>query len=366
MENLDKIKSADFVVKPEKIVSRNATQIVAAEMIDDISVFSDEDRVIVEKKLVEDEPLDAKEQKKFDQARSAWWYNKYGFSYTMKEARQETLLRKYESDKKAEEERISLQQELFLAFKDGDSEQIAKLKERYEGEFPDQCEGIAALFGLADYLKIQEKLYSQDTIERERRGDMIKGLTEYQFLLAHFISLNGQNKEFLRIFWEVMEKSADACGELKQFNVMRQGVLSQVATFKIFEALGANPKLSHPREDAFEAIDMWSDDKNAIQVKSNKRITEPMIVEADSVVFPGIETKKEGDNNYYNSKYFSDMQRFKGKLKQYGLLLGKELKGYLLVVPTAQFDFITGEPSEKIVEFVREHINRKKEEENNN
>ena len=43
-----------------------------------------------------------------------------------------------------------------------------------------------------------------------------------------------------------------------------------ISVFKIFEALGFSPKLSHPKEDAFEAIDMWSGAGDAVQIKGTR------------------------------------------------------------------------------------------------
>lgn len=364
-------ENADFVTKiktekSEKSICLSANQIVAREMLDDISVFSDKERVVVEKKLVEDENLDSKEQAIFDLARKNWFFDKYGFPYNSKSTRNEMLFRKYATETEVKES-VSLQQELFSAIKADDNEKIKALKEKYESEYPDQLEGIAVLFGLQDYFSNSKKLKElkgQKWGEEEK--EVITNSTEFQFLLTHFISINEHNKEFLRTFWEVLEKTAETGGNLKQLHIMRQSILSQVSALKIFEALGAKPKLSHPREDAFEAIDMWSKNEDAIQIKSNKNITEPMMTETDTAFFPGVITEDDEERCRYNSKYFADNQRFGLNLKKYGKIIGKKLKGYLLVVPTAQFDFITGEPSEKIIEFVRDHINRKKEAENNN
>jgi len=379
MENFNKIKmpetgvsankeNADFVTKiktekSEKSICLSANQIVAREMLDDISVFSDEERVVIEKKLIEEESLNNKEQAIFDKARINWFFDKYGFPYKLKITRNETLLRKYASEKEVEE-KVSLQQELFLAIKADDNEKIKALKEKYESEYPDQLEGIAVLFGLQDYFSNSKKLEELKGKKwKEEEKKVMTDPSEFQFLLTHFISINGHNKEFLRTFWEVLEKTAETGGNLKQLHIMRQSILGQVAALKIFEAIGAKPKLSHPGEDVFKSIDMWSKNEDAIQIKSNRKITEPMMTETDTAFFPGVITEDDEERCHYNSKYFADNQRFGLNLKKYGKIIGKKLRGYFLVVPTAQFDFITGEPSEKIIEFVRDYTNKTKEKE---
>src|SRR3989344_239822 len=106
-------------------------------------------------------------------------------------------------------------------------------------------EGVEVLFGSQSFLLLQRKM------NKERHGSRpwieiqkdLRDMTEYQFLLTHFILVNGEDKDLLNNFWKTMEVLAERTGALVELNNLRRGQISQVAVHKIMESLGSQPKL---------------------------------------------------------------------------------------------------------------------------
>lgn len=348
-------RSNEFLVvnKPEK--AKAFWEYEMEELRSDISVFSEEEVSAVRKfigKLV----LSPEEQKTFKEAVSRWWYDKYGFDYDDKPARVEMLMKKYAPPEDIADA-CAIQEELFDAYKKNDGQKIEEMQRMYEERYPDQLEGLCALFGIGSFLDLDKRLDAHEEVGKERR-EIIGEITRYQYLLTHFIAANGNDKEFLRKFWEAAEQIAKGKDFLGAFNKRRRGILSQVAVLKVMEKIGAKPKLSHPREDAEHAIDVWIDAKKAVQVKGIQEYKQqnPEIMETEMVSFPGVEIERGEEIQHFNSALFQEFQQFQLSLDKYRLLAGKNIKGYMMVVPYSEFDAITGEPSEKIVAFAKEKI----------
>lgn len=346
-------KTREFVVESLKLKSPREYE--KLEIQSDISGFSEETRPIVEKSL-QGEILSYEEQKKLDGVLNEWWQDKYGFPHDNIVARKAVLRRKYapsEELAKANE----LQERLFHALERQDQKGITRLKKIYEEKYPDQLEGIEVLFGLTTFLKTSERLRDKPKeVQREKRMKTFEDLTQYQFLLTHFIASNGRNKEFLNTFWQAAEKAAEKTKNLENLHILRRGVLSQVATLKTLEALGMKPKLSHPKEDAFYAIDLWTDEKSAVQIKG-MRVGELSITETDKIGFPGTEIEHENVVHHFDSYLSEELLKFRAKLSKYQSIIKKKIKGYFIVVPHAEFDFVTGQPSQKFINFVGEKLN---------
>jgi hypothetical protein len=154
----------------------------------------------------------------------------------------------------------------------------------------------------------------------------------------------------------VLEELAARAHLSRECNVVRRGVVTQVATFRIFKELGFTPVLSHPEEDAFQSIDLWSDAEHPVQVKSTSE-EKPDVVATDEISFPGVEIKRGNALEHFTSKLFHDAQKFKMRVEAYRKASKKEnLKGYFVVVPYAKVDFITGEPDRELVESVRRKL----------
>ncbi|MBU6415504.1 hypothetical protein KGQ34_04690, partial [Patescibacteria group bacterium] len=348
-------KEKTFIVKPPE-KQKSPKQYELSEMHDDLVLFPEEVRPLVEKHL-EGQALTLNEHGVLHRARNAWWQEKYGFSYDNKIAREEVLRRKYASAKEMTEQE-NMQKRLFQAFRDNNAKEIASLKKYYEENYSDQLEGIEILFGLNSFFETQKFL---DTHKKdgwnEEVGQRVQSLTEYQFLLSDFVRHNARDKEFLSVFWEALERNAETSSHLKIMHQLRRSVLSGVALMKVFEALGKKPFLSHPSEDAFRAIDMWIDAESAVQVKGAfSREDSLSIVDTDSIAFPAVEVKESGSSKLFNSHFSRHLQTFHAKIKNYEAVVGKKLRGYFVVIPYEKFDFVTGEPDEEIIQEVRHKL----------
>lgn len=353
-------KEKAFIVKlPEE--PKTPRQYESSEIRSDFSLFSEEAKSIIQKYLeTGGESMTPQEYELFNDARNTWWQEKYGFPYGNKIAREEVLRRKYAPSKE-----LVMQQELqnnfFQAYKENDTKEIQRINKVYEEQYPNQLEGVAVIFGLIPYLKNQHDLYENKFQQNEKTGEIVEEITQYQFLVTDFIKHNSNQKEFLTIFWEALETVAKDSGFLSGVHGLRRAVLSQVATLKIFETLGKHPTLSHPKEDAFRAIDIWTDKETVVQIKGAYDLSTSIIVKTDVISFPAIEVKdKNGQNmDFFASKLSSSFQKFKIKVSKYQKIVKKKLRGYLVVVPYEKFDFVTGEPDEEIIQQVKQALETK-------
>ncbi len=352
MENI-----GNFLVKtPKEEKPLDLSEIIKNEMSEDILAFPSECQPVIEKFLNGDE-LSQEEEDILNREREAWWFDKYGFSYKSKEPRKDVLRRKYnpsEQDKETDDLKNDLL-EAFANSKGEINEDVENIKTTYQEKYSNQLEGVESLFELAPFLLLSKKISNKEIDDREERKKAYEELTQYQFLLTHFISINSRDKDFLNIFWETARGIAEKTGCLKEFNITKRGIITQVATYKIFEELGENPKLSHPKEDAFRSIDLWTDENHAVQVKSSYE-DEIKIVETDEITFPGVQIEENSRIKQFSSNHFQEAQKFKAKVKDYEKISNKKLDGYFIVIPYSKVDFITGEPSKELIEFVRDNL----------
>lgn len=324
------------------------------ELRADLGVFTPTERTLIERHLMGD-AFAPDEHPRFEAARDRWWEEKYGFPFSMKAARGEVLMRKHAPPEELQRSH-ELLSEFLRAMKCDDEQALSQLKERYLAEFPDQLEGVEALFGIRDFLEKSVELgkrRGRPNYRAEARS--FQDITEYQFLFTHYLLSAGDDKTFLQRFWIVAEGIADRTGNREELNKLRRGVLSQVAAFRVLQALGREPHLSHPSEDAFRAVDLWAGDDTAIQVKGEaRRLDEPAVIEADDVAFPAVETRSADDRAYFNANLHKTHARFRMRLREYGRLTGKAYRGYVLVIPNQKIDFVTGEPAPELIARFRE------------
>ncbi|MFA6364978.1 MAG: hypothetical protein WCW78_01110 [Candidatus Paceibacterota bacterium] len=232
-------------------------------------------------------------------------------------------------------------------------ERVGFLKNAYGERFPQMHESIEATAGMISFLEAQKEVASTKKEGGSVSGSAYINLTEYQFLFTHFIDDAQARPELLHYFWESGSAIAGKLNAQKQFEQAKQGLLTQVATLKVFKALGLNPKLSHPKEDAYNAIDLWTNESDAIQVKSSKE--NPVeIIETDTMSFPAVEM----GNAFYSSKQFDNAQRLKAKVAAYGKQLHKHINAYLIEIPLSEVNAVTGEPSAALIQIISEKMNK--------
>lgn len=349
--------AVEFFPRPQEQheQSESLTVRLREELRGDLEAFGAQERPFVERWL-EGEELDSGAWARFAYARSRWWQEKYGFPYKLRAEREEVLRRKYAPPEETARAR-ALQEEFFAAMESGDDERIAELKQRYVAEFPDQLEGVEVLFAVRRMLEQQRVLDErrEDPDYRAER-EQYRDLTESQFLFTHFLVSNRKDKEMLGRFWVIAERVAKGLHALPNLNRLRRGLLSQVAAHATLDALGLNPMLSHPDEDAFRSVDLWAGTRTAVQVKGSMEVERPAVLTADTLAFPHIQTKHRSQRRAYSAKLFHDSQRFRAKLQQYATQTGRALEGFLLVIPYSKIDFITGKPAEELVEFFRTNL----------
>lgn len=341
---------------PEK--PKSAEDYLKLELLEDLESFPDSVRPLVEWSAA-GRKLRPEQQKEKDRAVNRWWEEKYGFPFGQKVARQEVLWRKY-SPSETQAMAQAMFSQLIAAMPANDEILIQSLKEKYQQEFPEELEGLEVMFGLRQHLRKQWDMNNRQIPDRQERRQQFRDFTEFQFLLTHYILFNGGGKDFMKRFWAMGQAIADRTGTVAEFNALRRGAVSQVAVHRIMTALGYQPKLAHPEEDAFQAIDLWTDEETAIQIKGwDERV--PAVIKSDHLAMPAIATDTMSGRkkrHLYNSlEYFKRKDHlFRARIKEYGALTNRSLTGWMLAVPSAKIDFVTGQPDPKLIEFFRNEL----------
>lgn len=252
----------------------------------------------------------------------------------------------------------------FLGGFDLENEDLKKLKTLKESciaKYPRQVEAIEALFGLAEYLK------NEKTIEKNREYKIsekavFQDQTEYVFLLSHLTIRYGDQYEYLNRLWLLMHDVSQKMGKNDLVKSLKRGVVAQVGTFKVFDKLGLNPELSHPRQDAYDKIDMWVGGGGPVQVKRRSG-EEPVIIETDEIAFPATkvvagESAGKAKDCYINGKTLYEISKFRAKVKEYEKMTRSDARGYFIMIPYKKINSVTGEPTPDLVEAVREKFSR--------
>ena len=72
---------------------------------------------------------------------------------------------------------------------------------------------------------------------------------------------------------------------------------------------------------------------------------------------PGVIVDKNNQSRYFSPEMFNKIQRFKVKFDEYKKSISKEdMKAYFIVVPYSMIDRVTGEPSDELVNEVKDKI----------
>lgn len=211
-------------------------------------------------------------------------------------------------------------------------------------------ERMAVISSFPSFLETQRKLKMEEIEDDEELLAAYKDLTEYQFLITHHILSESENASSLKEMWRQLREIARQKEEEQNFSIFQRGVVTQVAIHRVFKKLGFNPQFSHPKDDAFKKIDLWSDAKHAVQVKGSAHEAFG-IFETDEVGPSPVEISDDGKTK----KLFDNALRsFKTKLKSFG----DDIKGYFIIIPSDKIDFTTGEPSEELVNLIKQKVSR--------
>lgn len=351
--------------KPEKtkkgrVSRKGAKEFLILKILDNLDYFSEDEQKVLKKW----HGLTSNEQSIKSRAIDRFWEEKYKKKFTggAKDRKilseydpaEKELKRKAKKERKLEKkgEEAAIPSPIKIQIKSPAAPQkkeIAKSGQIYLEKYEEQTEGIEALSNLTSFFE-EERLLKFEKNPDERKK-LFQNLTEYQFLLTHFIITNNKNKEMLSFFWEAAKRNAGKEYQWR-FEKLKRSVLTQSAIFHACEKLGIRPKLSHPSEDAFSAIDMWVMGDSVIQVKGDMHLSEPFIVSVDEIDFPGLKISSADKRNYYNNGY----SRFRRKLAAYRKTKEKNINAFFVILPHKGFDPITGEPDDKVVDFFREEL----------
>jgi hypothetical protein len=350
-------KIPEFIVSPEDMQEESTVKAKKPineerELYEDyFHYFSPEGIKAAEKHFLRTRMTDT-ERQIFESEKKQWREKKYGVDD--KNAIEKIISKKNETSAELKARR-ELQRELLASIVLGDAEKSEVVRNKYIEKFPDQLEGVMALVDFGTNIDenkfINEQRLETDPNKKEERLRVYESLTQYNFLLTNFIRQNGANKEFLDAFWDTLEDIAKKKRALPYAHGLRRGILSQVATYKIFERLGMSPKLSHPEEDAFRKVDIWVEGEGAVQVKGSSKKGDELFIETDKISFPSSEVvSQDGTKVHYNGYLMREFSKFQMKIDRYARERGENIKGFVAVVPYQEFDHVTGEPSRDIVD----------------
>ncbi len=212
----------------------------------------------------------------------------------------------------------------------------------------ENAEWAEVIASFAPFLETKRRLKMEEIEDDEAILAAYKDVTEYQFLITHYVATQAEDPSALKAMWHELREVAKSKNEDQNFNIFQRGVVTQVATHRIFKELGFNPQFSHPKDDAFKKIDLWSDATHAVQVKGSAHEAFG-IFETDKIGPSPVEISGDGKTR---KLFDSDLRSFKTKLRSFGA----DVKGYFIVIPSDKIDFATGKPSEELIELVKQKI----------
>ncbi|MCD6471013.1 hypothetical protein J7K86_00565 [bacterium] len=217
---------------------------------------------------------------------------------------------------------------------------------------------IEILFGIRDILKAERFLEAHrgQRIENKKFKEIMRTLTEWQFMATHLMIYAGKNRKFCENFWS---KYGEIYRLFSKDNPRghKKGIIGQVAVYRIMKELGLNPRLSHPDEDAFEKTDLWvyypKEEKNiAIQTKYTSRVKKPIFISTDEINYPAILQQEKEKNMYFAHKDIEEMFHLKQRCQK------KNEKGFYVALPDGSVDNLTGQPKEWILEEIKKEFDR--------
>ncbi len=209
------------------------------------------------------------------------------------------------------------------------------------------AERDAVVRSFGRFLETKQRLNREELEDDDAVAEAYRDMTEYQFLITHFVASQAEHPEQLPALWRELKDIARDHEEQQNFSMFQRGVVTQVATHRIFKELGFAPRFAHPDEDAFKKVALWSDPKHAVQIKGSSR--EEFGIYKTSEVGPASTEVSDGRTRRI---FDGDIRSFKTKLKSFG----EGVEGYFIVIPSDKIDFTTGKPSEEIVKMVREKV----------
>lgn len=236
----------------------------------------------------------------------------------------------------------------------------AELKEEFIKINPGEAEIIEAFFEIKSLAEAQKEIQSfkdkGKKIEREKLKELMRDLTEWQFLMTHLLT-QFKDKSSAAIFWSEL-------GSLYKFfsgeslRGHKKGVIGQIGVYKTLEKFGLRPKIAHPDEDAFEKMDLsvsLPTAETAIQTKYTERIKQPLVIK-DDIDYPSVLLEKLDKETYISHYDIEQMMRLRESCRKKSARTGKKIEALYLAIPEGSFDPDTGEPSEEFLKQIEPEI----------
>ena len=243
-------------------------------------------------------------------------------------------------------------------------DQIKKMKDKVLRESPDNVLDIEVHFGMIEFLLKQKMLRGK----KEFSKDIFKDLTEYQYLLTFYVD-HAQNRDELRSMWNyfhqidlLLNKKLNKDKKIAPY--LQYGIVGQVAVNKIFRRLKMPYYLSTPSQDAYQKTDAWLDvsKQTALQIKRYKDFSKPVLLPVKYISFPALVKELPTSNTKRIYSVADELRLYAMKKEKLAEMEGKEVEAFMVILPGKGIDNITGEPSEEVVDFFRQHLSKFKHE----
>jgi len=329
--------------RAEEEIEQTPERVLKALLLKSLNDFEPEDRPYIQDYVVGGW-LTPDEAKATHDKVKEWWKKQFGVNYE-NTAHRRRILHSLIDTTKTDLQNKYLENIRFRV----SEEENKKLKDAFIKEFPDQIQGIELLFGLQRALVTQSNLdkakKDKDATLEEKRADII-WVTEYFFTLTNFIHSNKSDKEFLKLFWQMLEEVAVSADLGKDFYSMKVGVLSHIACHQIAEKIGLRPQTSKPLEDAFYGIDEFGRRGEVLQYKTKENLS-MMRGEVD------LDQKKKSFGVFVHLNGLQYYNDFREKMKRRCTSEGKKKQVYYFIdVPRDGYDAITGEVHKDVLQQV--------------
>ncbi|MDO8469417.1 MAG: hypothetical protein Q7S84_00155 [bacterium] len=230
-------------------------------------------------------------------------------------------------------------------------------KQAYEARFPDEHEAIETLFGVVNFLDTQKTIEELRARDGRAPQELWHSLTEYNFTLTHFVETNGENRIFLDSFWRLFEDIGERWGGrggVETVKKLHAGTVVQAGVSHAFKrAFYENVKSSLPDEDMRRATDLWVEGR-PVQIKGAKR-DKPEFIEVDTMTYPATVVRDGNQELLFTAHRDEKLDWLSLNVKRYSERIGRGMKAYFVVVPYRMVDWVTGEPTEELIEYFRAH-----------
>jgi len=122
-------------------------------------------------------------------------------------------------------------------------ERYNNLKKKIIEENKSEALTIEVLFGIKDLIEAGEflKKHRGQKIEKRKLREVMRTLTEWQFMATHLIIYAGKDRKFCEEFWSKYGEIYHLFSSDKPKGY-KKGIIGQVAVYKIMKELGLNKR----------------------------------------------------------------------------------------------------------------------------